>query len=327
MGERPVRYSISPSFAKRGLEKLYPDSQITELIPMTTGFASTIFAFKKDGVALILRMPPTITSSLVREAELMNALFREGIPVPQVFEYDPTYQNCLGHPFMIEERLEGKNLYEAIENLNKTSTDNLLRDVAKTLHRVHRVDATNLNIKKFTTLQSLIDSGLSNLKRFATLSHMKNFEDIESWVQKNRPSETTYNKAFVHNDFHPLNIMVNGESLSGIIDWVDAMVGEAQVDVALFSLLVEAAGYPELAKTFVAEYQQVSKLSLEEIDFYVTVLAIQKFLQIPLQEKQMEETGQVEKAEFLSSRLSILEKNFIKIIKENTNLSLCGFQP
>jgi len=37
-------------------------------------------------------MPPTITSSLVREAEPMKALFREGIPVPQVLEYDPTHQ-------------------------------------------------------------------------------------------------------------------------------------------------------------------------------------------------------------------------------------------
>mgnify|MGYP001078048809 CR=1 FL=1 len=256
----------------------------------------------------------------------MKNLFIERIPVPQVLEYDPTYQNPLRHPYMIMERLEGINLLEAVENLNRTKINNVLRDIAKTLHRIHRVDTTNLKVRKFTVLRSFIDSGISGIKRLATLSNTKNFEDFESWIQKNRPNEATYNMAFIHNDFHPFNIMVSNESLSGILDWNDAVVGEAQVDVAMFNLLTEAAGYPELAKTFATAYQNISNLSLEEINFYITAIAIQKFLQIPLQEKELKETGQLEKAEFLGSLRSRLEKNLIRIIEENTNLSLCGFQ-
>jgi len=322
MAEKSVRYSVPLSFAQQGLEKLYPNSQITELTPILTGFANSIFSFKKNEAAFILRMPPTVTSSLVREAELTRALFRQGIPVPQVLEYDATYQNPLAHPFMIMERLEGINLFEAVERLDEAEMKKLLREIAAVLHRVHRVDATGLKIREFPTLQSLLDWGLSNLKRFAALSPVKNFEELERWIQGNRPGEATYNKAFIHNDFHALNIMVKGDRLSGILDWNDAIVGEAQADVALFSLLMEAAGYPEFAETFVAAYRQVSGIPLGEIDFYFTVLAVQKFIQIPLQENQLKETGQTEKAELMGSLRSRLEKNLIRIIEENTNLTL-----
>ena len=327
MSEKPVRHSISLSFAEQGLRKLFSNSEITELTPIITGFANSIFAFKKDGAAFVLRMPPAMTSSLVREAELTNALFRMGLPVPRVLEYDATYQNPLGHPFMIMERLEGVNFSdEIVDSLSESGMKRLFREVAEVLYRVHRVDATGLKVTKFPTLQSFLNAGLQNIKRFATLRQMKNFEVFGRWFQQNSPSEETYNKAFIHNDFHPFNLLVSDGRLSGILDWNDAIVGEAQVDVALFSLTTEAYGYPALANEFISAYKETSGLSLGEIDFYTTALAIQKFIQISLQERQMKETGQLEKAELMGLLRSRLERNLAKIIEENTELNVYGFQ-
>lgn len=300
MDENPIRYPVPLSFAQKGLENLYPNSQIADLMPIVTGFANSIFAFKKDGIALILRMPPSIKSELAREVELMNALVKGGIPAPQVTAFDPTYQNPMGHPFMIMQRLIGRNLFEAIEAIGNTKADGLIRDIAQTLHRIHSIDATALNVMKFSTLQSFIDVDISSMKRSAT-SCVKNFELFVNWFQSNRPSETTYNKAFIHNDFHGYNIMVSDESVSGIIDWADAVVGEAQVDVAFFSLIAEALGYPDLAKKFIAEYRRMSGLRLGELNFYITAIAVQKLIEIPLNEKRMEDAGQTEKAEILRS--------------------------
>lgn len=321
MDEEVIRYSIPLSFAEEGLHRLYPDSQITGLAPVMTGFANSIFAFRKDGVSLILRMPPRTTSWFVHEIELMKDLFRKDIRVPQVMECDFTYQNPLRHPFMIMERLQGKTLFEAIEDQGEAPR-NLVEDIARSLYQVHRVDPTDLDVKKFSSLQSFLDEGLSNIRRFAKLGNAKNFEAFEEWFQKNRPTEKSFNKSFIHNDFHGYNIIVNGEALSGILDWNDAVVAEAQVDVAMFSLLAEAAGYPELAETFVTAYECESKKPLREIRFYVTALAVQKFIQIPFQKKQMEQTSQNEKAELLGLIATRLEKNFIKIIEENTDLSV-----
>jgi len=327
MDEKPVRYSVPLSFAEQGLKKLYPNSQITELTHVIAGFANSIFSLKKDGAAFVLRIPPAMTQSLIREAELTNALFRMGLPVPRVLEYDATYENPFGHPFMIMERLEGVSFSdEVVDILCESGVKRLFREVAEVLHRVHRVDATDLKVTKFPTLQSFLDAGLQKIKRFAALSQMKNFEVFERWFKQNSPSEETYNKAFIHNDFHPFNLLVNGGRLSGILDWNDAIVGEAQVDVALFSLTTEAYGYPTLAKDFIAAYKETSGLPLREIDFYTTALAIQKFIQIPLQERQMKETGQLEKAELMGFLRSRLERNLAKIIEENTELNAYTFQ-
>jgi len=321
MSGNPIKYPVPPSLAQLGLERLYANSQITELIPISTGFANSIFSFKKDGSSLILRMPPSIDPALVREVEVMKALFREGIPVPKVLEFDPANQNAFGHPFMIMERLSGKNLLVTIESLNGVKRDNLMVQIAETLHRIHEVHSTDLNVMKFTTLQSFIDDGLSSIKRFATLSDVKDFGNFGDWLQKNRPGEATYNKAFIHNDFHGYNIMVDNGRLSGILDWNSAVIAEEQVDVAFFSLLTEACGYPELANDFISKYRQISDLELGELNYYMTAIAILKILQVPLQEKQMIETGQIEKADELRSILNRVRKGFIKTIEENTNLS------
>jgi aminoglycoside phosphotransferase (APT) family kinase protein len=316
-----IRYPVPTSFAQRGLEGLYPKSPITELTPISTGFANSIFSFKRDGNDFILRMPRRIDTALVREVEIMKALFSEGIPVPNVLEYDPTYQNPIGHPFMIMERLRGRNLVEVIDDLDDVKKKNLIIDIAKILHRIHRVHAPDLRVTEFSTLQSFIDEGLSSIRRFADSRHVKNFGDFEDWFQRNRPNEASYNKSFIHNDFHALNIMVNEGSLSGILDWNGAIIGEGQADVAFFSLLMGAIGYQELADKFTTEYRKVSGLRLGELNFYETAIAVLKLLQVPLQQKEMKETGQMEKADVLRNILNRVQKHFIKIIEENTDLS------
>ena len=37
---------------------------------------------------------------------------------------------------------------------------------------------------------------------------------------------------FIHRDFHPGNLLWSGRTLTGIVDWVNACVGPAEVDVA-----------------------------------------------------------------------------------------------
>jgi len=37
---------------------------------------------------------------------------------------------------------------------------------------------------------------------------------------------------FIHRDFHPGNFLWSGRALTGVVDWVNACVGPAEVDVA-----------------------------------------------------------------------------------------------
>lgn len=65
----------------------------------------------------------------------------------------------------------------------------------------------------------------------------------------------------------------------------------------------------------------MSNIHLRELDYYETAIAVLKILRVPLQEKQMEETGQMEMADVLRSIMNRIQKHFIKVIEENTNLS------
>lgn len=265
-------------------------------------------------------MPPRTTPRLAYEAELMKALYGKGLPVPTVVEYNPSYENPLGHPFLIMEKLKGKTLLEAIDTGEIQPTPKLVVEIATALRRVHTAETSDLNVPKFSTLQSYLDQGLVGIKQLAKLANFRCFEKFEEWFQKNRPAETSLNRSFIHNDFHVANIMVDGDSLSGILDWNDAVVAEAQVDVAMFSLLADALGYPAFADAFITEYRRISHLPIPEIRFYITAIALQKLIQIPLQKKQMEQTGQPDKAQVLSLVISRVEKNFTRIIEENTGL-------
>jgi aminoglycoside phosphotransferase (APT) family kinase protein len=44
-----------------------------------------------------------------------------------------------------------------------------------------------------------------------------------------------------HGDFHPLNLMVDGEKLTGVIDWPQAIVAEPAYDVASTFVLLRFA--------------------------------------------------------------------------------------
>jgi aminoglycoside phosphotransferase (APT) family kinase protein len=51
--------------------------------------------------------------------------------------------------------------------------------------------------------------------------------------------------ALVHMDFHPLNVMVNGDgSISGIIDWTGAAAGDPRADLALTASILSVAPAP-----------------------------------------------------------------------------------
>lgn len=321
MHTRAARFTIPLSFVENGLKRIYSESKITNLSSINTGFANSIFSFTRDGIPLILRMPPRATPRLAYEGELMKTLRKKDLPVPTVFEYNSSYDNPLGHPFMIMERLKGKTFFEALDNQEIQPRSKLIEDISCALFRIHSVETNGLNVPEFSNLQSFLDQGISRIRELAKLSNTRSLSKFEEWYQKNRPPEKNFNKCLIHNDFHGYNIIVDGESLSGILDWNDAVIAEAQVDVAMFSLLASAAGYGPVTQAFMRHYRRVSGLSLSDISFYVTALALQKLLQIPLQKKQMEQTGQIKKAEVLSLVLSRIEKNLASIVEQGTGVS------
>jgi aminoglycoside phosphotransferase (APT) family kinase protein len=50
--------------------------------------------------------------------------------------------------------------------------------------------------------------------------------------------------AFIHMDFQPLNILTDGRSLTGVVDWAGAAVGDVRADLARTEVTLETAPAP-----------------------------------------------------------------------------------
>lgn len=74
-----------------------------------------------------------------------------------------------------------------------------------------------------------------------------------------------------HGDFHPFNVMMEGESLT-IIDWLDASCGPPAADVAR-SYLLAGHSLPALGKLYLDAYLGASHLQRQAVLAWLPVLA------------------------------------------------------
>ena len=64
-----------------------------------------------------------------------------------------------------------------------------------------------------------------------------------------------YEPIFIHRDYHPVNVLWAGGSISGIVDWINACMGPAGIDVAHCRLNLAIMYGQETADAFLAAYR------------------------------------------------------------------------
>ena len=74
-------------------------------------------------------------------------------------------------------------------------------------------------------------------------------------VEINAEPAPAFTPVFVHRDYHPTNILWQGEGISGIVDWASACRGPAGIDVAHCRNNVALMFGVDAAEQFLAHYQ------------------------------------------------------------------------
>ena len=67
-----------------------------------------------------------------------------------------------------------------------------------------------------------------------------------------------FNPIFVHRDYHPVNVLWEGDSISGIVDWINACMGPAGIDVAHCRLNLAVMYGQEAADAFLDAYRDAA---------------------------------------------------------------------
>jgi aminoglycoside phosphotransferase (APT) family kinase protein len=220
------------------------------------GFDAAIFGFTLDHVPppltgpLILRLcrPGTDPGRIKLETVVQNTLVEMGFPAPRVMvtESDP---GVLGGPFMVMTRLSGQTLAHGIEGGFGAGTS-LVRKMQVLFNlpailggitdqwvdmqiRLHQLPAETL-LRAVTAAG--IDAGAitfeGQLARLRTIVEQCDLIGLKpglAWLDDHRPAKAR-EAAICHGDFHPLNILADNQP-TGVIDWSNAVIAEAAMDV------------------------------------------------------------------------------------------------
>ena len=230
----------------------YLGARVERFRVLASGWETTVFEFAFAGAAGGVKLPagrplvlrfyhgPNAVLKGSRESSVMEQVKAAGFPAPEPYDFQPG-PAALGAPFLIMQRLEGGPLLrlQSFPNAVKTFTLAFLPFVR--LHiRLHRLNPERIGIASLA-LALNADSGASGLplldRMLKTIGARVEQAPLPwlgpalQWARSESGRFRDGPESVLHMDYHPLNVLVNGARISGVIDWVGADSGDRHLDV------------------------------------------------------------------------------------------------
>ncbi len=222
------------------------------------GRSNLTYAIDGASVPLILRRPPLghVLSSahdMRREHRVISALAATDVPVPTTVDVvdDSADGLVTGTVFFVMERAPGEVLAHAEQNARYTA-DGLRRlsfELVGHLADLHAVDPDRVGLADFGRPDGYLARQLSTWRRQLDASRSREtaaLDTLQASLADGMPA--TQRTGIVHGDYRLDNALVIGgpdhPSISAILDWEMATLGDPLVDLGIFALYWEIAGLP-----------------------------------------------------------------------------------
>ena len=198
------------------------------------------------------------------ESASLQIASRGDSPAPLLLAADETGEKS-GMPSILMSKVDGEVVLEPEDFL--AWTDGL----AKALSEIHRIEAKGFSWK------------------YAPYMNCENVK-IPEWTRKPdvwkvalecfNGSEPKYRETFIHRDFHPANVLWKNENVSGIVDWPNACLGPAGIDVGHCRVNLALLHGVEIADLFLEAY---CRHATEFVyDAYFDIVSVFDFIDRPL---------------------------------------------
>lgn len=181
----------------------------TSITPVQGGYDTAIWRVEIDGVSYALRVFRRGEEQFChRERQVMEAAAQIGLPVPRVYAEG----NWQERPALLLSWIQNQTVGDVLNA--KPWRARKLGMMCGTAHaRLHTIAAPELlsqSPNDWIEWAALEDGPLR--KRLYDISQQKS--------------------ALLHMDFHPFNLMTDGEKITGILDWKTAHAGDPRADAA-----------------------------------------------------------------------------------------------
>ena len=205
-----------------------------------------------------------------REATVCRWLKGQGIPAPAVYAREFTPQGDI----VLFERLPSIDLGIGERPLGE-AVGPYITPAARLLADLHRLDPS-AEVKQVVPHVTLA-SAVANL---AAISHQIEQPDLAGYI--NRVMQRMYDvveqpPVLLHGDFHFLNILVDEEGISGLVDWEFTAIGDPRWDVANVYMQLVDFGAAEAADHFLNAYLESSGRNFEGPPLYNVVAPLQQW--------------------------------------------------
>jgi aminoglycoside phosphotransferase (APT) family kinase protein len=181
-----------------------------------------------------------IPTTVLDEYPLLKSLHPHALHTAEPLYLEPE-DNELGRPFMLVNRLAGKppGDYFTFPEGNRA----VVEEVARTLARMHQLDVTRIEIPQQRG-KTHIQYTLDQVEYYRAQWHDNALEPspvIEyafAWLDRECRNGMG-GPALVHGDIAPHNYLVQGQRLTGIVDWEFAHIGDPAEDLAYRRMFFE----------------------------------------------------------------------------------------
>jgi hygromycin-B 7''-O-kinase len=198
--------------------------------PMPVGVANHVYLLGDD---LVLRVPRSAATAadLRKEASIIPVAHAAGVRTPALVAFDDAV------PCLVVERVPGTDL------AGRPRTPGLLRQVGRELALIHRLDPPPVpvdaeRVAPGTLLAELVAAGHLDAE---------NADWLAACFAGLPPPDDA--RVLIHGDLAPQNLIADGDRLTGIVDWGDAMLADPATDFAKLPLTdvpAMLAGYREI---------------------------------------------------------------------------------
>ncbi|MFT4416964.1 aminoglycoside phosphotransferase family protein [Fredinandcohnia humi] len=211
---------------------LEPPSKYQQILG---GEDSSVWKIETSGSVYALRILPHHRHvQFLHEQQIINYVRGNGLPVPMV------YSVLLVDEFsvMLMEWAQGHTVFQELQE-NPKNAYLLGYEFGRTQALIHHLPCPQTEGKDRDWLTPSSQSEENIINRIDTVV-------------------TPSKKSLLHLDFHPLNVLTDGQKITAVIDWANSTVGDNRFDIArTFSILrLEGAKHFENSSTDFAEFEK-----------------------------------------------------------------------
>jgi aminoglycoside phosphotransferase (APT) family kinase protein len=249
-------------------------------VALTGGYETTTLSFRLHteqpdwARPLVLRMfDRGVERAAVRtESTAMRIARAGGLPVPDVVASWPT-ADPLGAPAILMERVAGRPLFE---DLFPIGLPKLVPTLARLQAELHSLDVASVEPDEIPRYEDQ----LSRLRGRVEAAQLNGLLEGLAWLRDRAPASAL--PVLCHGDFHPFNILSEGGTPTGVIDWSLATLAEPEFDVGctrvvlayapagagIASALIGAFQRIVLSRRYYRRYLGIRRLEDERVAYY-----------------------------------------------------------